>query len=235
MIEFRPNLTGEVGASSSRHLCRVLALSGGGYRGLFAAHTLTNLEDLARRPVVQIFDLIVGTSTGALLGAALAAGIPAAKIEQAYLKWGPLIFSDKRGKLLRSMRRLFHSAPYGSEALFAAIRDLLGAKVAGTPLKDLNIPFVATVVSHTREQVRWFGGGRFANGSEKITIEEAIVASAAAPTYFPSRQYQGENLVDGGLAANAPELIAITIAKNKLGTGIDDMRVLAIGTASPSG
>ena len=196
---------------------------------------LSHLEAQAKRSIAEIFDLIVGTSTGALIGAALALGVPAQRVEETYLKKGPLIFRNGNYfRAARSMRRLFLSAPYGSAALYAAIRELVGEEVAQTALKDLNIRFVATAVSHTREQLRLFGGGKFARISEQISLQDAIVASAAAPTYFPSKQYLGENLVDGGLVANAPELIAIATAKSVLGFAMEDMRVLAIGTASPS-
>lgn len=236
MIELRPDLGGEIGAvPPSAGLCRLLALSGGGYRGLFTARVLSCLEDQARRSAVEIFDLIVGTSTGALIGAALSLKVPARSIEKAYLERGPLIFSAQSGwRATRSMRRFFLSAPYEPSALYAVIRELIGDEVARTPLRDLNIPFVATAVSHTREQIRLFGGGRFARISDQISIEDAIVASAAAPTYFPSKQYMGESLVDGGLVANAPELIAVAAAKSELGVAMEEIRLLAIGTASPS-
>jgi predicted acylesterase/phospholipase RssA len=180
--------------------------------------------------------LIVGTSTGALVGAALSLGIKPKTIEQFYLKRGPLIFGKTtKFNVTKTFRRVFVSAPYDPQQLHDAIRALVGDKAAETPLKKLNIPFVCTAVSHTRGQVRLFGAGKFAQSAEEISLEDAIVASAAAPTYFPSKQYQEENLIDGGLVANAPELVALAIARSTLGISLEDIRLLAIGTAGISG
>lgn len=229
----RPDLGGDVAPiSQSNKLFKMLALSGGGYRGLFSCHVLSRYERETNRKTGEAFDLIVGTSTGALLGAAIALGIPAAKIEQTYRLEGPRIFS-RRG-WWHSGRRLLHSAPYDPSALYSAIRSLVGAQVASSPLRALDINFVATAVSHTREQARVFGAGRFARSEEDISLEDAIVASAAAPTFFPSKQINGENLVDGGLVANAPELIGIALAHSVVGVALSDLRVLAVGTACPS-
>lgn len=218
--------------SHSKRPFKILALSGGGYRGLFSARILSHIEQKTNRKTCEIFDLIVGTSTGALLGAAAALGVPAVKIEKAYRDEGPRIF--RRANWLHFGKRLFLSAPYDPIALYSAIRSLIGAQVAGKPLRAQDIKFIATAVSHTREQARVFGGARFARGEEDISIEDVIVASAAAPTYFPSKQFKGENLVDGGLVANAPELIGIAQTNSIMGVPLEDMRVLAIGTACPS-
>lgn len=61
-----------------------------------------------------------------------------------------------------------------------------------------------------------------------------MLASAAAPTYFPARTLRTEVVVDGGVAANSPELIALTDAIRFKRFKIEDMHVLSIGTASES-
>ena len=50
---------------------RVLAIDGGGIRGVIPAVLLAELERRAKRPVAELFDLIAGTSTGGILAAAL--------------------------------------------------------------------------------------------------------------------------------------------------------------------
>lgn len=68
--------------------CYTLALSGGGYKGLFTAHVLTELEKQFGCPIAQKFDLIAGTSIGGIISLALALEIPAEEIEQMFLKKG---------------------------------------------------------------------------------------------------------------------------------------------------
>src|SRR5262249_28002605 len=63
----------------SRAPLRILALSGGGYRAIFSAQVLANAEQRWKKPISDRFDLIVGTSAGALLAAGIALKIEAAK------------------------------------------------------------------------------------------------------------------------------------------------------------
>jgi patatin-like phospholipase/acyl hydrolase len=64
------------------------------------------------------------------------------------------------------------------------------------------------------------------------TILEAVLASAAAPTYFPPQEQREETIIDGGLIANAPKLLALCEGCGKLAWRIEDTYALALGTAS---
>jgi patatin-like phospholipase/acyl hydrolase len=79
---------------------RVLSLDGGGMRGTYTATYLDRVAaTFARRREVEAldigaaFDLIVGTSTGGIIAAALATGVPLTDIVNLYAKQGPAIFS----------------------------------------------------------------------------------------------------------------------------------------------
>ena len=71
---------------------RILALSGGGYRGLFTVNVLKRLEEQAKRPIGECFDLIAGTSIGGLVAIGLALSKPAQLIERVFLEQGETIF-----------------------------------------------------------------------------------------------------------------------------------------------
>ena len=71
---------------------RILALDGGGIRAAFAAAFLADLENRLQCRVGEYFDMVVGTSTGGIIGAAIALGEPAARIEQFYREKGPMVF-----------------------------------------------------------------------------------------------------------------------------------------------
>ena len=62
--------------------CNILALSGGGYKGLFSARVLSSLEKEFGCPIAKKFDLIAGTSIGGIIAIALALEIPAEEIEK---------------------------------------------------------------------------------------------------------------------------------------------------------
>jgi len=72
---------------------RTLALSGGGYRGLFAAEVLVRLEArLKSGPIANNFQLFAGTSVGGLIAAGLAVGRTPTEIRDAIETHGPSIF-----------------------------------------------------------------------------------------------------------------------------------------------
>ena len=72
--------------------CQVLALSGGGYRGLYTAKLISLIEKHTGRPFASHFDLIAGTSIGGILALALACEIPAERMVELFEKHGSAIF-----------------------------------------------------------------------------------------------------------------------------------------------
>ena len=78
-----------------RNRFQVLSLSGGGYRGVYSAAVLADLEESAGRPLAQCFDLIAGTSIGGIIGLGLALEKPMSSILGAFEKHGKRIFSDR--------------------------------------------------------------------------------------------------------------------------------------------
>ena len=111
---------------------RLLCIDGGGILGTFPAAFLAELEQHLDRPIGSYFDLIAGTSTGGIIGIALALGHSASEILNLYEKRGPEIFGQDRdalgnflGRRLRGIRWLYRNK-YGSEALRDALQDVLG-------------------------------------------------------------------------------------------------------------
>jgi patatin-like phospholipase/acyl hydrolase len=84
---------------------RVLAIDGGGIRGLIPAMVLAEIERRTGRPAGGLFDLIAGTSTGGILAAALARPdpIPAAQLVELYEQEGPKIFHRSLLKRIESI------------------------------------------------------------------------------------------------------------------------------------
>ncbi len=79
----------------------VLAIDGGGVRGLIPAVALAKLERVTGKRCRDIFSFVAGTSTGALITAAIAAGIPAERIAQIYLTRARDIFPQYHLKIVR--------------------------------------------------------------------------------------------------------------------------------------
>jgi len=208
---------------------RILALDGGGIRGLFPAALLTHVEEhnAGGKALVDYFDLIVGTSTGSIIALGLAAGYPASEVLRFYCQHGPYIFT---GATWRKLWQLFHPK-YGNRRLVSAVRDVFGDKT----LNDVKVPVcipsyelvsgVPRVFKDDHHQTLHWGGHQ--------PIWKVVVASSAAPTYFPSFQLgQADNHIDGGIWANNPVLVGMTEAVKYFGRSLDDIAVLSIGTGT---
>lgn len=89
---------------------RILALSGGGVRGVFTLQILARIEELFRQEqknknlvLADVFDLIAGTSTGAIIAAFLSWGLPVREIEKLYIDYSPTMFAKEGWKRWKSI------------------------------------------------------------------------------------------------------------------------------------
>lgn len=212
---------------SSRH--QILALGGGGYRGLYSAAFLESCEEFFNTKCKEKFDLIAGTSIGALLATGLSLGIPAKDLKSAMLEHGPRIFKQK---CLVSLERLILRAPYETKSLRNAIEDVIGKDAALMPLNELDAPLLISTVNYTTGRaVILESGGIAGQAATQIPIVDAILASAAAPTFFPLKKIGTDQFADGGLVANAPDMVALTSQIATKRAMLEDMYMLSIGTA----
>jgi patatin-like phospholipase/acyl hydrolase len=202
---------------------RVLALDGGGLRGLFTASFLSTLEDLSRGRVADHFDLIVGTSTGGITGLALAFGVPARTLLDLYVEHGRAIFSRPRalGMLLRPK--------YDNARLATALRELFGERTVNETLT----PVCVASYELTNSYPRIFKDDHAENlrSGGDLPAWKVALAASAAPIYLPGAEVTpGDSHVDGGLYANNPTLIGLTEAVRYFGQPLDGVRILSVGT-----
>lgn len=208
---------------------QILALSGGGYRGLFGAEFLAACEGEFGALCGSRFDLIAGTSIGALLAAGLSASVPANELAGAMREHGPKIFPRN---ILTGVKQIVLAAPYQATPIQNAIRETLGEDVAMKPLSEFEPALAIAAVNYsTGETCIFRSKGLAGTAASGVAIEEAILASAAAPTYFPTRKVGAAEFVDGGLVANAPDMIALMDARKFLNARIEEVYQLSIGTA----
>jgi len=201
---------------------RVLSLDGGGMRGIFTASFLATVEELARAPVRGFFDLIVGTSTGGILGLALAFGIPAQTILDLFLEHGARVFG--RPRRLRMLLRPKHDG----RPLQRVLREIFGKRTLNDAVVPVCIPSYELTNSYPR-----IWKDRHARELPRISDQPAwkiALATSAAPLYLPGRQVvDGDSHVDGGLFANNPTLVGLTEAVRYFGRPLGRIRILSIG------
>lgn len=215
---------------------QILSLSGGGYLGLYTAAVLRKLEAEFSGPIASHFDLIAGTSIGGIIALGLAADIPAAKIAADFEEDGTNIFSERRAARtwlgnVWDVRRSLFSAKYGDAALRNTVERVLGPNLT---IGDLSHPVIIPTVNLTKGSPQMFKTPHHSDFKRDYRLKAADVAMAtsAAPTYFPIAQIEDELFVDGGLFANAPDLIALHEAEHFFQIPAADVHVLSIGTTT---
>lgn len=211
---------------SNSHIFRILSLDGGGIRGLFTTGFLAHLEAQSQRPLVECFDLIVGTSTGGIIALGLARGMSASEILNFYRDQGSRIFGNPRPWLLRWVRPKYNGKVLYSalEAIFDGVRlNEARARLCITSYETVEgIPRV--IKTDHAETLHW--------GGDQLMWKVAA-ATSAAPTYFPAFQIGEQDChIDGGVWANNPVRVAITEAISRLRQSLDDLAVLSVGTGS---
>lgn len=238
---------------------RILALDGGGLRGILSVGILQKIEDVLRErhggdPAFRLcdyFDLIAGTSTGAIIAAALAKGWAVEEIRKKYLELGERVFEKSllRNGLLR--------AKYDDDKLIAELKDVYGARttlgskelrtglLVMTKRLDTGSPWPVS----NNPRGKYFAtrpGGTIGNGD--YPLWQVVRASTAAPAYFDPENITivekrghepvvGE-FVDGGASPfNNPSLQALmyaTLDGYRIGwpTGADKLLLVSIGTGA---
>jgi patatin-like phospholipase/acyl hydrolase len=225
---------------------RLLSIDGGGLAGLIPAEALILIEQQLDRltgdpqPLCNRFDLVGGTSTGAILAAGISLGLRAEELRDFYLQFGPDIF-----KKVFLPERFWHKYP--SEPIEKHLQDVLGES---TLLGDssLRTSILLTVKNATLGN-NWFftnnPKNKFFANNAKIPLWSIVRASSAAPTYFPPHTIAvpdgtgAENnyeFIDGGVSSyNNPSLqvfLEAVIPEYGFGwpMGVDNLLLISLGT-----
>ncbi|MDQ0864791.1 patatin-like phospholipase family protein [Arthrobacter globiformis] len=238
---------------------RILSLDGGGLRGILSLGILGKIEGLLRERhgggndfrLCHYFDLIAGTSTGAIIAAALAQGWTVGELTDKYFSLGRRVF--ERGLI----RQILLRAKYDEQSLVAELKDVFGADTTlGGPklltgllivIKrlDSGSPWPVSNNPHGRYFVA-ADNGRMGNGD--YPLWQVVRASTAAPSYFEPETISitgGRNVspvtgsfIDGGVSPfNNPALQALMYAvlegyRVVWETGSDKLLLVSVGTGA---
>ena len=238
---------------------RILALDGGGLRGILTVGILKRIEDELRERhgnsrdfrLCHYFDLIAGTSTGAIIAAALAIGMTVDEITDKYRELGSRVFQRSL------LRQGFLRAKYDERRLIEELKKVFGAetRLGGEELRTGLLVVIKRLDTASPWPVsnnpngKYFAsrpGGTIGNGDYKLW--QAVRASTAAPDYFdPERitiaQLPGHppvfgDFVDGGVSPfNNPALQAfmyVTASGYRVNwaTGEERLLLVSIGTGA---
>jgi uncharacterized protein len=213
---------------SPERLCRVLALDGGGAKGFYTLGVLKEIEGLTGKPLYSCFDLIFGTSTGAIIAALLALGKSVDEIHGQYRNHVPTVMAqtNRAGRTL-ALKTL--ATKVFGDCTFSDVQTGVGI-VATKWLQEQPMIFKGSVdQAHGRK-------GTFVPGFG-VSVCEAVRASCSAFPFFERTIVKTSNdeqidLIDGGYCANNPTLYALVDATVSLGFSRDRVRVVNVGVGS---
>lgn len=185
----------------------LLSIDSGGIRGIIPAIALMKLENATGKLTRDIFSFVAGTSTGAILAAALAAGVPASRIFDFYVNRTRDIFTQNP---LRFVKLILLGSMYSTKQLHDLIAEALGPAHTWT-LNDCPIDVLLTA-KRISDGMPWYfvrDNPRNSGCTGHLGLLDCTTASAAAPTFFqpwrilessiPSQCEPVGALVDGAL------------------------------------
>lgn len=231
---------------------RVLCIDGGGMRGIYAA---TFLDDLGRRyakyrglgghglDLGKGFDLLVGTSTGAIVAMALAVGVPPSTVVNFYRRKGPSVFPVKvptelgMSLLLQLWTRPKHLRA-GEAALLAALEEIFGEMTLGELYRSRGIALAVPAVEMTTHHAWIFKTPHLPTSvgrDDDYRLTEVCKATSAAPIFRSLAAVNNPDgtghrvFADGGLFANSPVMLGLVDALEMTSTG-DTIEIYGLGT-----
>lgn len=197
---------------------RILTLDGGGVRGLISLEFLARIEDILRSRsgradfrLCDYFDLISGTSTGAIIAACLALGLSVEEVRRGYHQFARRVFGRRRWRRWTAM---YDERPLVAELLQAFEQRTLGDESLKTGLclilKRADTNSTWPLLNHP--------AGKYYAMNKDIKLWEAVRASTAAPTLFlPQMVNVGKMeqaaFIDGAISmANNPAWQTLLVA-----------------------
>jgi len=228
---------------------RILAIDGGGIRGVIPARVLVELERESGRRISELFDLLAGTSTGGIIALGLAkpdqSGAPqfsATDLLSLYTSEGPTIFPKTSLGFLRPSLfgranahraigavlnpRIYGNARYHPEGLEKTLYRFVGDALLGSALVPV---LITTYDAVSKRPVLLRSTDPTAGRMRMIDVARA---TSAAPTYFPPVSSEGLAFIDGGVYANNPSSVAFFDALST-GHGSETVTLVSLGTGRP--
>lgn len=220
---------------------RILTVDGGGVRGIIPVMWVERLEKYLGGPVHTHFDLIAGTSVGAILGCGWAMGMNAAQAREMWINGAHIAFSKPQTFRERG-RRLAARAGFMPKYESSGLEELLRSIFHDCRMGDLTPPTLALSYDLQSLQVHVFSSAK--EEHKRLFVWEVCRASTAAPLfwdpYLMALNGTGSKhpMVDGGITANNPVVLAISESvSHAKGTGktvpLDNVVVASFGTGAP--
>jgi len=206
-------------------LCRILSLDGGGAKGFYTLGVLREIEGMIGCPLHECFDLVFGTSTGAIIAALIALGHSVDEIHTLYKEHVPKVMQRKKPREKSQTLAELAKEVFGDKK-FDAVKTGVGIVATKWVIERPMIFKGSIAQAHGRT-------GTFSPGFG-CTIGDAVQASCSAYPFFERKVVTTEagdhvELIDGGYCANNPALYAIADAVIAMKMPPENLRVVSLG------
>eukprot|EP00760_Papus_ankaliazontas_P028010 PhM_4_TR3476/c0_g1_i2/m.47001 len=232
------------------HPFRVLCIDGGGVRGVIPARVLSHMEEKSGRRLHDLFDLVCGTSTGALIStlAVLSdksprGSLPASAITELYIKLAKQIFPTQEDvakdksvlsvvtevtnvtKTVLAASTTLYRPRYSVDKVNELLHEYCGEETLSSVVKPVMVPsYEITTSQPTLFTTRDAREGNI----QDYSMKDIMRATTAAPTFFPPHVMGDRAYIDGCVFANNPSMVAYLEARN-CAAG-PDIIVVSLGT-----
>ncbi|MEN8140424.1 MAG: patatin-like phospholipase family protein [Thermodesulfobacteriota bacterium] len=199
----------------------ILSLDGGGIRGAATAEFLRKLEKQLAKPLHNTFDMFIGTSTGGIIAAAISS-LKMAGEDLAQL------YNQENGREIFPQsfwdRTLItqNQPKYDGEGKLSVLKRYFGKRLLRSSAK----PLVVTAYDVERRKPKLFKSYE----EDDTRVVDAVNATSAAPTYFPTVEVNGAWLIDGGVIINNPTMTGFAEAKERWPD--EEIKILSVGTGT---
>ncbi len=207
------------------NIFRAISIDGGGMLGYYSARYLHELSKLAINRnkndnfrICEAFDMLVGTSTGAIIACGLGNKMEPEKIAEFYRCYGAKVFRKKMPVSCRSLLRIFgrvRANKKGDEAMREGLKEAFNDITLGDIYKKHKKPIIIPSTSATAHAGYVFKTPHNDDTNKRdndISLVDACLASSAAPLYRSLARIGNDLFIDGGLWGNNPVLVALSEA-----------------------
>lgn len=204
----------------NKNLKLIISLDGGGVRGSFDLDIIHSIESHFNKKIYDIFDMVIGVSTGSATAATIATKLYENDIRNTYTtRHSDLVFFKHQSNGVLSTK-------YDGTGK----TELLSTTYGNRTLGSIEYPMAILTATINGDPVLF---NTWSPEYNKIKLKDVVNASTAAPVYFPPVRINGTYYIDGGTVSNDPVLAGIFMAKKKWGNDVK-LAVLSLGTGKAS-
>lgn len=218
---------------------RILSIDGGGLRGMVPLMVLEKIEKETGKRIHEMFDMVVGTSTGGIIVCGVLASedgktprLTLAQLMNLYKSKAGEIFPFRKKPInwLVFIKNIFRPK-FNPKGLDSNLSEYFN----GLKLSNMLGQGIVTAYDVKYNEVVMFKSRKSSEEGFDADLKDVCRATSAAPTYLPAYEmkFSGKDriLVDGGVYVNNPTMAAVADAI-KCGVNLKDIEVLSLGTGN---